>query len=236
MERELISSLIPPADTTQPLQTSVSSIQNDSEDKGGGIRLGTLNQIPVDSIPDHQDTDELYFTQPEVVLPASGSIQADIIEGADDDPEMPMDYQPLVEDDPSATLYNFLALLRITRRQIDRAKIPKTALLKLYQQEFSCSSWLKWSSLDHAIEKHLQWPLLSPADVGTSAPQSCDYRVRPHERTILLMDHLGVNQSLCGARLCPGYGDRTVRIGTLFYLCDAGISLGGISQNRAIGF
>ncbi len=45
---------------------------------------------------------------------------------------------------------------------------------------------MKWSSLDHAIEKHLQWPLLSPADVGPSAPQTCDYRVRPQERTILL--------------------------------------------------
>ncbi len=121
-----------------------------------------------------------------MVLSAVGSIQADIIEGVDDDPEIPMDYQPLTEDDPSTALYDFLALLEITRQQVDHAKIPKSALLKLYQQEFSCFSWLKWSSLDHTIEKNLQWPLLSPADVGTSPPQSCDYRVRPHERTILL--------------------------------------------------
>ena len=89
-------------------------------------------------------------------------------------------------------MYDFLASLGITRQQIDRAKIPKAALLKLYQQEFSCISWMKWSSLDHAIEKNLQWPLLSPADVGTSTPQTCDYRVRPHERTILLKTTWGL--------------------------------------------
>ncbi len=42
MERESISSLIPPADTTQPLQTPVSPIQDDSKDKDGGIGLLVL--------------------------------------------------------------------------------------------------------------------------------------------------------------------------------------------------
>jgi hypothetical protein len=133
MEREPISSLIPPADVTQPLQTSVSSIQDSSEDKDGGIGLRTLNQIPADSIPHNKDTDKPDFIQPTVVLPTSGSIQADIIEGVDDDPEMPMNYQLLAEEDQSVALSNFLASLGITRQQIDRAKIPKAALLKLYQ-------------------------------------------------------------------------------------------------------
>ena len=99
MEREPISSLIPPTDVTQPLQTSVSSIQDDSEDKNGGIGLLTLNRIPADSIPDHKDTDKPDFIQSTVILPTSDSIQADIIEGTEDDPEIPMGYQPLVEDD-----------------------------------------------------------------------------------------------------------------------------------------
>ena len=45
---------------------------------------------------------------------------------------------------------------------------------------------MKWSSLDHAIEKHVQWPLLSLTDVGVETQQKCDDRVRPYERSILL--------------------------------------------------
>ena len=92
----------------------------------------------------------------------------------------------------ATALFDFLASLGITRQQIDHAQIPKAALLKLYQQEFSCLSGMKWSSLDHAIEKNLQWPLLSPTDVGLETPQKCDYRVRPHERTILLKTTWGL--------------------------------------------
>ncbi len=192
MERELIPTLIPPPGASQPLLAPANTVTDDSEDKDGGIGLRTLNRILADSIPHNKDTDEPDFIQPAVVLPTSGSIQADLMESADDDPEIPMDYQLLAGDDQSIGLYDFLATLGITRQQIDRAKIPKTVLLKLYQQEFSYFSWLKWSSLDHAIEKNLQWPLLSPADVGTSAPQTCDYRVRPHERAILLKTTWGL--------------------------------------------
>ena len=150
MEREPILSLTPPPDASQPLLTSVTTITDDNENKDGGIGLRTLSRIPADSIPDNKDTDKPYFIQSTVVLPASGSIQADILGRVSDDPEIPSDYQPLTEDDENAALYEFLESIGMTRQHIDRAQIPKAALLKLYQQEFSCFSWLKWSSLDHA--------------------------------------------------------------------------------------
>ena len=191
MEREPILSTTPPPGASQPLLTSITTITDGNENKEG-VGLRTLSRIPADSIPDNKDTDEPYFIQPAVVLPASGSIQADIIGRVSDDPETPVDYQPLTDYDKSAALYDFLASLGITRQQIDRAQIPKAALLKLYQQEFSYFSWLKWSSLDHAVEKHLQWPLLSPTDMGSGEPKKYDYRVRPHERSILLKTTWGL--------------------------------------------
>ena len=60
-----------------------------------------------------------------MLLPTSGSIQADFIEGAEDDPEIPMDYQSLADDDRNADLYDFLASLGITRQHIDEPKFPK---------------------------------------------------------------------------------------------------------------
>ena len=193
MDRKHILSLTPPTHSLQPLLTSANPVIDGNKDKDEDIRLHTLSQIPADSIPDYKDTDDLLFIQPAVVLPPSGSIQADIIKGAnDDDLEIPVDYQPFADDDSSVALFDFLASLGITRQQIDHAQIPISALLKLYQQEFSCFSGLKWSSLDHAIEKNLQWPLLSPSDVGIETPQKCDYRVRPHERTILLKTTWGL--------------------------------------------
>jgi Leucine-rich repeat (LRR) protein len=192
MERELITTSTPPSDAAQPLPTPDNTSTEDNKDKDSDIGLRTLSQIPADSITHDKEAGEPHFIQPIVVLPASGSIQADIIQSAEDDPEIPIDYQPLAEDDGNAGLYLFLESLGITRQHIDSAKVPKAALLKLYQLEFSGLSWLKWSSLDHAIEKNLQWPLLSPTDVGSGPRQKCDYRVRPHERTILLKTTWGL--------------------------------------------
>lgn len=128
-----------------------------------------------------------------MLLPASGSIQADLTSGKmSDDGETLGEYKSLAHDDENAALFKFLEPLSITRQHIDCAKIPQTALWKLYQQEFSCLSGMKWSSLDHAIEKNLQWPLLSPTDVGLETQQKCDYRVRPHERSVLLKTTWGL--------------------------------------------
>ncbi|MBS0352176.1 MAG: leucine-rich repeat domain-containing protein, partial [Proteobacteria bacterium] len=192
MERDPILSAVPPTDVDQPLFAPVNLTENDSKDKDGGIGLRTLSRIPTGFIPEHNNTDEPNFIQPVEILPTSSSIQADIVQGTSDESEIPIDYQSLADDDQSAVLYDFLASLGITRQLIDHAKIPEAALLKLYQQEFSCLSWMKWSSLDHAIEKNLQWLLLSPSDVGSGPKQKCDYRVRPHGRTILLKSTWGL--------------------------------------------
>ena len=96
MEREPIPSLIPPADVSQPLLTPVITIADDNEDKEIGIGLRTFSQIPAADITD----------QFVVLLPTSGSIQADVIERTvSDDEETPVEYQSLADDDSS---YRFI--------------------------------------------------------------------------------------------------------------------------------
>ncbi len=51
---------------------------------------------------------------------------------------------------------------------------------------------MKWASLDHALEKMLQWPLLSARDLGTETKHSTWRRVRPAERSILLKSTWGL--------------------------------------------
>jgi Leucine-rich repeat (LRR) protein len=192
MERESIPTLAPPADVSQPLLTPDNTVTDENEGKGVGVVLRTFSQIPANAITNINDSNDPHSTQ-SVLLPTSGSIQVDVIECTESDKEeIPAEYQSLADDNENNALFKFLESLGITRQQIDHAQIPKLALLKLYQQEFSCFSGMKWSSLDHAIEKNLQWPLLSPADVGFETPQKCDYRVRPHERTILLKTTWGL--------------------------------------------
>jgi insulin-like growth factor-binding protein complex acid labile subunit len=183
MERNSIPTLIPPADASQPLLTPLVTIADNGDNKETNIGLRTFSRIPAADMTD----------QSVVLLPASGSIQADVIEPTEnDDEKTAVEYQSLAANDEHAELYPFLESLGVTRQLIDQAQIPHAALWKLYQQEFSCFSWMKWSSLDHAIEKNLQWLLLSPTDVGLETPQKCDYRVRPHERTILLKTTWGL--------------------------------------------
>ncbi len=78
---------------------------------------------------------------------------------------------------------------------IERKDIPVDShqyLLTLFQQERSACSWIKWSSLDHALEKMLQWPLLSAHDLGPETQDSAWRRVRPAERSILLKSTWGL--------------------------------------------
>ncbi len=183
MEREAgLPSTPPPADLLRPLSIPITTILDGSENKDVGIGLRTFN-----------DSNDPYSAQSVVLLPASGSIQADLTgEAMSDDEETPGEYKSLADDDENADLYQFLKSFGITRQHIDRAQVSRAALWKLYQQEFSYFSWLKWSSLDHAVEKYLQWPLLSPKDIGSGEPKKCDYRVRPHERSILLKTSWGL--------------------------------------------
>jgi hypothetical protein len=192
MKREYISPLIPPADA-QPLLTPVVTIAENNDNHEINIGLRTLSQIPATSMTDIKDSNDLSSSQSVVLLPTSGSIQADVIEHTQSgDEKTAVDYQSLADDNEHTELYPFLESLGITRQYIDQAQIPQAALWKLYQQEFSCFSWMKWSSLDHAIEKHLQWPLLSLTDVGLETQQKCNNRVRPRERTILLKKTWGL--------------------------------------------
>ncbi len=167
MEREPILSVVPPADISRPLL--VPSIVDESMDENSDndFKFQSLNQIfakPV--VTNIKNIRKPNSTPPPILLSTFPSIHEDLTMGSEDNQAYQGDYQPLPDDYNDSALYEFLASLRITRQQIDHAQIPQATLLKLYQQEFFCISWMKWSSLDHAIEKHLQWPLLSPADVG----------------------------------------------------------------------
>ncbi len=86
-------------------------------------------------------------------------------------------------------LDSFLSDLDIERKDI---KVDSQYLLTLFQQEKSTCSWMKWASLDHALEKLLQWPLLSARDLGPETKTSAWRRVRPAERSILLKSTWGL--------------------------------------------
>ena len=93
----------------------------------------------------------------------------------------------LFSDD--SELDDFLSDLDIERKDIP---VDSQYLLTLFQQERSACSWMKWSSLDHALEKMLQWPLLSARDLGPETQDSAWRRVRPAERSILLKSTWGL--------------------------------------------
>ncbi len=123
-------------------------------------------------------------------LPSSGSIQVESDNSGGDEKEPA--YQSLEEKDESNALDAFLASLGITQQHLESTGISRKTLLQLYRQEFSMFSGLKWSSFDHLVEKTLQWPLLSPVDVGISDSKRCEYRIRPHERSLLLKSTWGL--------------------------------------------
>ncbi len=95
-------------------------------------------------------------------------------------------YFPFSDD---SELDNFLSDLNIERKEIP---VDSQYLLTLFQQEWSTCSRMKWSSLDHALEKLLQWPLLSARDLGPETQDSAWPRVRPAERSILLKSTWGL--------------------------------------------
>ena len=95
------------------------------------------------------------------------------------------------ESNSVIALYIFLNQIGINRADIQQAGISESHLLKLFQKETGCGSFLQWCSFDHIVEKNLQWPLLSPKEVGESAPESWLKRVRPHGRSILLKSTWG---------------------------------------------
>ncbi len=113
-------------------------------------------------------------------------------------PELPEDdnsnnaYHPLTESDPYTALYSFFNSIDIDREDIQQAGISEPHLLKLYQKETGWFSFLQWCSIDHIVEKTLQWPLLSPKDVSESASESWFRRVRPQGRSILLKNVWGL--------------------------------------------
>ena len=76
--------------------------------------------------------------------------------------------QPLSNFDTYTVLYIFLNSVGIDRENIFQANISESHLLKLFQKEIGCLSFLQWCSIDHFVEKTLQWPLLSPKDVSES--------------------------------------------------------------------
>ncbi len=82
-----------------------------------------------------------------------------------------------------------MSALEIEREEID---VKGEYLLTLFHQEMSTCSWMKWSSLDHALEKFLQWPLLSVRDLGSETKSSVWRRVRPAERSILIKSTWGL--------------------------------------------
>ena len=100
-------------------------------------------------------------------------------------------YFHLPEEPNYSELDDFLSSLGIERKNIG---IKDEYLLTLFQHEVSSYSWVKWSSLDHALEKLLQWPLLSTRDVWPETKESTWKRVRPAERSILLKSTWGLTK------------------------------------------
>ena len=98
-------------------------------------------------------------------------------------------YFHLPEEPDYDELDSFLSGLDIEREDIG---VKGEYLLTLFHQEMSTYSWMKWSSLDHALEKLLQWPLLSAHDLGLETKNSAWRRVRPAERSILLKSTWGL--------------------------------------------
>jgi Leucine-rich repeat (LRR) protein len=186
MERERLTSSLTPSDETQPLlRAGRAGTHVHEEDDEGGIGLRDLSQISPNPAAGSIGSEAAAFTTlPVVLVPVSGSIQSDLA-GDSSDRKALGDYQLLVDGNDYTKLYEFLASLGIAPQDLEKAQIPRDALFRLYQKEFSRTSWWKWSSLDHAVEKHLQWPLLSPTDIGDSA-QKAYHRIKPEERSILL--------------------------------------------------
>ncbi len=98
-------------------------------------------------------------------------------------------YFRLREEPNYGELDSFLSGLDIERKDIG---VKDEYLMTLFQQEISACSWMKWSSLDHALEKLLQWLLLSAHDIGLETKESTWKRVRPAERSILLKSTWGL--------------------------------------------
>lgn len=63
------------------------------------------------------------------------------------------DYQVLNNGSDEIEFEDFLSSL-----EIDCAELPIASLLKLFNQEMSRCAMIKWSRVDHALEKLLQWP------------------------------------------------------------------------------
>lgn len=95
----------------------------------------------------------------------------------------------LLEEPDYTELDEFLSDLDIERKDIP---VDSQYLLTLFQHERSAYSWMKWASLDHVLEKLLQWPLLSAHDVGPETKVSVWKRVRPAERSIPLKNTWGL--------------------------------------------
>ncbi|GEM_PF-7103988 len=107
-------------------------------------------------------------------------------------PFIPADQQSLnyyqLSDELDSDFARFLARLEIKCEELT----DSASLLKLFQQEMSSGAAIKWASMDHVLEKLLQWPLLSLNDIGSEAKSGYCQRLRPAERSILLKKNWGL--------------------------------------------
>ncbi len=188
MKRESSLLLKSLSDASQPLLITTTITRTDNENEKNNVGLSNVNQMPDGSI---RKKNTSHSTPHVILLSTFSGDREDLAESIEDDKDSQTNYQ-IIADNNYSDLTKFLEPLGITHHHLDQAQIPITTLLKLFQQELSSISWLKWSSLDHALEKNLQWLLLSPTDMGPGDQPEWDCRVRPHGRSILLKTTWGL--------------------------------------------
>lgn len=109
------------------------------------------------------------------------------------------DYRPL-PNDSYEQLDDFLSSLNLNRNTISAI-----ALFRLFQQEMSYFSWLKWCWLDSLAERSLQGLLLRPGDlVKAEVKESCYARVKPTERSLPLKKSHGLRKAYFARGLVKG--------------------------------
>lgn len=156
----------------------------------------SLNLKHAESKKDYQNS---CGTVAEIKLNATSKEFTSVPELLEDKGDSDNEYQPLFESDPLTALYSFLNSMDIDRHDILQAGISESHLLRLHQKETGWFSFLQWCSIDHILEKNLQWLLLNSKDLNESISGLGLKRLRPHGRSILLKSTWGLMKAY-GAR------------------------------------
>lgn len=186
-------------------------LRGDSQVESGSeieIEGGELGSIRLPRLKAFRFGNKPLATSPtHLPSPATPSLQAET-EPTDD-----LSYAPLSDSTNGSlreALYQLLNQVGITAQDIQRLGIEED-LLKIFAQETQRFSALKWSRLDHVVEKTLQWALLKPKDVGEALPEAWHSRVWPAERSILINKLSGLRKAYAARGFAKGFENSLVK-------------------------